>query len=126
MWDSPRALHTPHLRDSVSSLRFVIPSLKRTRRATLIPSVMTQPRLGKILSALRLNKTHTVLFLGHPYTSKRVLPIKVWITAKHERDAGFIRSDLHLNWQDTSIQPKIKVVQALLRPKANNILPDLG
>ena len=41
---------------------------------------MTQPRPGKILSALGLNKARTDLFLGRPYTPKRVLPIKVWIT----------------------------------------------
>ncbi|KAH9671519.1 SWIM-type domain-containing protein [Citrus sinensis] len=40
---------------------------------------MTQPRPGKILSALGLNKARTDL-LGRPYTPKRVLPIKVWIT----------------------------------------------
>ncbi|KAH9707327.1 Integrase catalytic domain-containing protein [Citrus sinensis] len=38
--------------------------------------VMTQPRPGKILSALGLNKARTDLFLGRPYTPKRVLPIK--------------------------------------------------
>ena len=42
--------------------------------------VMTQPRPGKILSALGLNKARTDLFLGRPYTPKRVLLIKVWIT----------------------------------------------
>ena len=42
---------------------------------------MTQPRTGKILSALGFNKARTgFFFLGGPYTSKRVLPIKVWIT----------------------------------------------
>ena len=41
---------------------------------------MTQSRPGKILSALDFNKTRTVLFLGLPYTPKRILPIKVWIT----------------------------------------------
>ncbi|GAY56837.1 hypothetical protein CUMW_174950 [Citrus unshiu] len=41
---------------------------------------MTQPRSGKILSALGLNKARTDLFLGRPYTPKCVLPIKVWIT----------------------------------------------
>ncbi|KAK9182645.1 hypothetical protein WN944_025791 [Citrus x changshan-huyou] len=39
--------------------------------------VMTQPRPGKILSALGLNKARTDLFLGHLYTPKRVLTIKV-------------------------------------------------
>ncbi|KAH9726509.1 putative disease resistance RPP13-like protein 1 [Citrus sinensis] len=43
-------------------------------------NVMTQLRPGKILSVLDLNKTCTDLFLGRPYTPKRVLPIKVWIT----------------------------------------------
>ena len=41
---------------------------------------MTQPRSDKILSALGLNKAYMVSFLGRPYTPKRVLPIKVWIT----------------------------------------------
>ena len=126
MWDSPKVLHTPHLRDSVSSLRFVLPLLKRICGAALISSVMTQPRLGKILSALSLNKAHIVLFLGHPYTSKHVLPIKVWIMTKHMIDVGFIRGDLHLNLQDAFIHSKNKVVQALLRPKVNNILLGLG
>ena len=45
-----------------------------------ISSVMTQPRPSKIFSALGLNKTRTILFLGRPYTPKCVLPIKVWIT----------------------------------------------
>ena len=40
---------------------------------------MTQPKFGKILSALHLNKNRTILFLGRPYTRKRVLPIKTWI-----------------------------------------------
>ncbi|KAH9678780.1 D-glutamic acid-adding enzyme [Citrus sinensis] len=53
MWDSLRVLHTPPLGDSASSLR-----------------------PGKILSALGLNKARTDLFLGRPYTPKRVLPIK--------------------------------------------------
>ena len=43
-------------------------------------NVMTQPSFSKILSALGLNNGRTVLFMGRPYTSKRVLPIKVWIT----------------------------------------------
>ena len=38
---------------------------------------MTQPRPDKILFALGLNKARTDLFLGCPYTPKRVLPIKV-------------------------------------------------
>ena len=41
---------------------------------------MTQPRYLKILSALGLNKARAVLFLGHPYTPKRILPIKMWST----------------------------------------------
>ena len=41
---------------------------------------MTQPKSDKILSALSFKKTRTVLFSGHPYTPKHVLPIKVWIT----------------------------------------------
>ena len=41
---------------------------------------MTQPRLGKIFSTLRLNKAYTVLFLEGPYNPKRVLPIKVCVT----------------------------------------------
>ena len=43
-------------------------------------TVMTQPRHGKILSALGLNKAPTDLCLGCPYTPKRVLPIKVCVT----------------------------------------------
>ena len=43
-------------------------------------NVMTQPRPDKILSALSLNNAYTGLFLGRPYTPKRILPIKVWIT----------------------------------------------
>ena len=46
----------------------------------LYHNFMTQPRLGKILSAIGLNKDRTNLFLRCPYTLKRVLPIKVWIT----------------------------------------------
>ena len=80
MWDSIRVLHTPFLRDSAFSLRFVAPSLKRTRGAALIPSIMTQPRPDKILSVLGLNKAHTILLMWCPCTSKRILPIKVWIT----------------------------------------------
>ena len=68
------------LRDSASLLRFATPSLKRTRRAALIPSVITQPKPGKIVSALDLNKVYTILFLRCTYTPKYALPIKVWIT----------------------------------------------
>ena len=42
--------------------------------------VMIQSKSDKILSALDLNKARTILFLGRPYTPKRILPIKVWIT----------------------------------------------
>ena len=65
---------------STSLLRFAPPSIKRTRRATLIPSVMTQPKLGKILLALGLNKDRVVLFLRCLYTSKRVLSIEMLFT----------------------------------------------
>ncbi|KAH9724657.1 hypothetical protein KPL70_007565 [Citrus sinensis] len=53
-----------------------------------------------------LNKARTDLFLGRPYTPKRVLPIKT-------RFGVYGR-------------PKNKSVRALLRPKADNILPGLG
>ena len=44
-------------------------------------NVMTQLRPSKILSTLGLNKARTILFLGHPYTPKPILPIKAWITS---------------------------------------------
>ena len=80
------------LRDSAFLLRFYPPSLKRTHGAalissvviqpnlTLIPYVMTKPRLGKILFALDLNQTRMILFLGCLYTPKYILPINAWIT----------------------------------------------
>ena len=68
------------LKDLASSLKFASPSFKRTCRAVLTPFVMTQPRPDKILSAFGLNKTRTILFIGLSYTSKCILPIKVWIT----------------------------------------------
>ena len=68
------------LGDSESSLRFIPPPLKRTREATLISSVMTQPIPYKILFVLALNNAYTVLFMERSYTPKRVLSIEVWIT----------------------------------------------
>ena len=41
-------------------------------RKNLYSVVMTQPKLGKILSALGLNKARTVLFMGCPYTPKPI------------------------------------------------------
>ncbi|GAY47065.1 hypothetical protein CUMW_101740 [Citrus unshiu] len=52
---------------------------------------MTQPRPGKILSALGLNKARTDLFLGRPYTPKRVLPIKVLHTPPLGDSASSLR-----------------------------------
>ena len=43
-------------------------SLLTEQKITSLP-VMTQPRPGKILSVLGLNKDRTNLFLGRPYTS---------------------------------------------------------
>lgn len=39
--------------------------------------VMTQPKLGKTLSALSFNKACMVLFIECSYTLKRVFPIKI-------------------------------------------------
>lgn len=44
---------------------------------TIARSVMTQRKPSKVLSVFGLNKARTVLFLERPYTSKRVLSIKV-------------------------------------------------
>ena len=69
------------LRDSTSSLKFAPPLFKMTRGAALISSVMTQPRPAKILSALGLNKTRTVLFLECSYTLKILVSLD-WVMTR--------------------------------------------
>ncbi|KAK9183300.1 hypothetical protein WN944_026451 [Citrus x changshan-huyou] len=66
----------------LSVLAEVCPTIAQedTRSRSDTTNVITQPRPDKILSALGFNKARTGLFLGRPYTPKRVLPIKVWIT----------------------------------------------
>ena len=57
-----------------------------------------------------------------------VIPPANRTSTKHERDAGFIRGNLHFNWQarfGVYERPRNKTVRALLRPKVDNILPSL-
>ena len=58
-----------------------------------------------------------------------VTPFAYPTSTKHRRDVGFINGDSHVNWKahfGVYGHPRNKNVQALLRPKADNILPGLG